>query len=81
MAAEEFYEKYTRIAPDRSCLSLTEEPSGECVFLERGAEGRWSCRIDAVKPRQCRDFPLRWNFPGWEKLCSSAAGSLQGKKR
>ena len=73
MPAEEFYEKFTRIAPDRSCLSLVEESSGECVFLERDPEGRFGCRIEAVKPRQCRDFPLRWNFPGWEKLCAGAA--------
>ena len=22
--------------------------------------------------KQCRDFPLVWNFPGWEKLCAGA---------
>ena len=70
LAAEEFYEKFTRLAPDRSCLSLIEDRSGHCVFLGEDGDGLSLCRIEAVKPRQCRDFPLRWNFPGWEKLCS-----------
>ena len=82
VTSEFFYERFTRISPDRSCLSLTETPDGHCVFLEEPGEGRRfaGCRIDAVKPRQCRDFPLRWNFPGWEKCCAGALRAETGIK-
>ena len=70
MAAEDFYDRFTAISRDRSCLILTEEAGGRCVFLEDGEIS--SCRIDPVKPRQCRAFPLEWNFPGWEKECPGA---------
>jgi Fe-S-cluster containining protein len=46
------------------------------AFLEMAphefAEKYPVCFINAVKPQQCRDFPLRWNFPGWEKECAGA---------
>ena len=35
----------------------------DCALTENG------CRINPVKPRQCRDFPNKWNFPGWRELC------------
>ena len=63
----DFLEKYVRLRPDRTGLSLTEAPSGACIFFEDGSEPR--CLINPVKPVQCRDFPLKWNFPGWEKEC------------
>ncbi|NBT90581.1 MAG: YkgJ family cysteine cluster protein, partial [Verrucomicrobia bacterium] len=37
---------------------------GACIFLE-GQD----CRIQPVKPQQCRDFPNAWNFPGWRDIC------------
>ena len=67
MAAPEFYDRFTAISRDRSCLILTAEPDGRCVFLEQGELA--SCRIDPVKPRQCRAFPEEWNFPGWQREC------------
>ncbi len=27
------------------------------------------CAVQPVKPKQCRDFPNLWNFPGFEKVC------------
>ena len=72
MAPGEFVERYTRLTADRSGLSLIEKDDGSCVFLE--ASRPPACRIEAVKPRQCRDFPEKWNFPGWEKEC--AGGEL-----
>ena len=42
---------------------------GSQVFLEEGEPA--GCRIDPVKPEQCRRFPERWNFPGWEKECGA----------
>jgi hypothetical protein len=43
---------------------LQEKPDGSCVFLDGN-----DCSVQPVKPRQCRDFPNLWNFPGFEKIC------------
>ena len=71
MSSERFIDEYTRLVVDRSGLSLTEKADGSCVFLEETRPAR--CRIEAAKPRQCRDFPEKWNFPGWEKECAGGA--------
>lgn len=60
----DFIQRYTRLRADRHGLALEEKPDGECVFLE----GR-DCAVQPVKPQQCRDFPNKWNFPGFEKIC------------
>ena len=60
----DFIQQYMRLRPDRRGLSLAEKPGGDCVFLEGGR-----CAIQSVKPRQCRDFPNLWNFPGFENVC------------
>jgi Fe-S-cluster containining protein len=62
-----FTDRFTYLLQDRSGLSLVERDDGSCVFLEPDG-----CRIEAAKPLQCRDFPLRWNEPGWETRCASA---------
>lgn len=64
LGAEDFIARFTRLDRHRAGLSLVENPDGSCVFLE----GR-DCRIQEVKPRQCRGFPNLWNFPGFEKAC------------
>jgi Fe-S-cluster containining protein len=43
-----------------------EKAGGECVFLD----GR-DCRIQPVKPDQCRGFPNDWNFHGWREVCDA----------
>ncbi len=60
----DFIQLHTRLRADRQGLALQEQPNGECIFLEDGA-----CAVQAVKPRQCRDFPHRWRFAGFEKIC------------
>lgn len=67
MEARAFADRFTRLLPDRSGLSLVEREDGSCVFLEPDG-----CRINDVKPGQCRDYPLRWSEPGWEARCASA---------
>ena len=62
----DFVEKFTRLRANRTGLSLTEKPNGECIFLVGNA-----CSINAVKPEQCRDFPNKWNFPGWRDRCEA----------
>lgn len=66
MAPADFIARYTALAPDRQGLILTEQADGACIFLEGNR-----CRVHAVKPQQCRDFPARWNFAGFEKLCQA----------
>jgi Fe-S-cluster containining protein len=61
---EEFIQRYTRLRADRRGLSLVEKPNHECIFLDG-----MDCRVQTVKPQQCRDFPNKWNFPGWERIC------------
>ncbi len=88
----EFIAEQTRLTGDRRGLSLLENADGSCPFLSAAAEGA-ICRIQAAKPRQCRNFPLGWNFPGWEAECAgagkgnaveedggSAASTANGKK-
>lgn len=60
----DFIERFTRLNATRTGLALTDQPSGACVFLD-GED----CRINTVKPQQCRDFPNLWNFPGFERIC------------
>jgi len=59
-----FIEKFTRLNRQRTGLTVAEQPGGACVFLDGE-----NCRVQPVKPQQCRDFPNLWNFPGFEKLC------------
>lgn len=63
---EEFIARFTMLAPDRAGLILTEQPDGACIFLENNL-----CRVHAVKPLQCQDFPGNWNFTGFEKMCQA----------
>ncbi len=60
----DFIQRDTRLRPDRRGLALEERADGACVFLD----GR-DCVIQPVKPRQCRDFPNRWRFEGFEQFC------------
>lgn len=60
----DFIQRFTRLRHDRRGLALQEKPDGECIFLEGDR-----CRVQPVKPQQCRDFPNLWNFPGFEKTC------------
>jgi len=65
LSLREFTETYTRITQDRRGLSLEENPDSSCVFLEMDS----TCRINEVKPEQCKNFPLEWSYSGWEKMC------------
>jgi|GEM_PF-320646 len=65
----DFIRDHTVLTADRRSLSLRENSDGSCVYYDRDAR---CCRIQAVKPKQCRDFPTVWNFPGWKRLCAGA---------
>jgi Fe-S-cluster containining protein len=68
LSEREFIERHTRLRSDRQGLALAEKANGECVFLD-GQD----CGVQPVKPRQCREFPNGWNFPGFEKVCRAVA--------
>ncbi len=67
LSPEEFIARHTELRPSRSGLMLKSNPDGSCIFLE----GVNTCRIQHVKPQQCRDFPNNWNFPGWREKCEA----------
>jgi Fe-S-cluster containining protein len=67
-SSEDFIDKFTRLTPDRQHLSLLEKADGSCQWFSEEGELP-ACLIDPVKPRQCRDFPIKWNFPDWQKKC------------
>ena len=65
MTAESFADRFTRLTRDRRGLSLTEQENGACSFLEPDG----LCRVQTVKPAQCRSFPTQWAFRGYEAIC------------
>ena len=67
-----FTERYTRLREDRLGLALTDRPDGACVFLE---DAPVTCRVQLVKPRQCRDFPFAWRYENLERVCPASRES------
>jgi len=64
LSREQFLARHTRMFGGGIGLSLRERADDTCVFLI-GNE----CVVQDVKPQQCRDFPNKWNFPGFEREC------------
>lgn len=72
-----FTERYTRLTFNRKDLSLTEQEDGSCVFLQDDN----SCRIQPVKPAQCKGFPFLWLSARLKRECAAlqAAPRLTGR--
>ena len=64
LTIQDFTSIYTRLCANRSGLILAESTDGACIFLHDTL-----CRIQDVKPRQCRDYPATWHIPGEEQFC------------
>ena len=64
LTIHDFTAAYTRLRANRSGLVLAEAADGACIFLQDNL-----CRIQGVKPRQCRDYPATWHIPGEEQFC------------
>lgn len=64
LTESDFIQSFTRLNADRSGLALQDKENGECIFLDGN-----DCRVNPVKPQQCRNFPNLWNFPGFEEVC------------
>ena len=73
LSEHDFIQNLTRLRPHRDGLALIDQPDGACIFLEGG-----DCRIQPVKPLQCRGFPNTWNFPGWREVCEAIEIMEQG---
>ena len=67
MDVYEFIDAYTVLTRDRECLSLTEQEDGACIFLDDTG-----CRIQPVKPLQCKTFPQKWKFSDFKTVCGWA---------
>jgi len=70
-----FIEGFTRLRPLRDGLALTDQPDGACIFLDGHG-----CRIQQVKPDQCRGFPNTWKFPGWREVCGAVGVDDPGSR-
>ena len=68
MTVQAFTDEYTILTSDRRGLSLIEKDDRHCIFYVEPP----ACRIEPVKPQQCRNFPLKWNFEGWDKECGGS---------
>ena len=66
MQEDDFIQKFTRLRMNRNGLSLIERDNDECIMLENNR-----CKIQDVKPFQCKGFPNRWNFKDWQKVCQA----------
>jgi Fe-S-cluster containining protein len=74
MTDYDFIQSFMRLSVNRSELVLQDNSKGECIFLEGG-----DCSVQPVKPRQCREFPNGWNFPGFEKACQAVARTVSAE--
>jgi hypothetical protein len=41
-----------------------------CVFLDRDPDGLYRCKINPVKPEQCRSFPAKWRNEDSFRSCA-----------
>lgn len=64
LTEHEFIQRFTQLNQDRSGLALLDQATGACIFLDGN-----DCRVQPVKPQQCREFPNLWNFAGFEQIC------------
>lgn len=71
LSSHDFIQQHTRLTSDRRGLALLDKPNGECSFLEGN-----DCRVQPVKPQQCRDFPNLWSFPGAQDHCRALPRQL-----
>lgn len=60
-----FTERYTALTFNRRDLSLIEGEEGRCIFLQDDN----TCRIQPVKPEQCKGFPFLWRSKQLERAC------------
>jgi Fe-S-cluster containining protein len=60
-----FTAQYATITVNRNNLSLIERPDGGCIFIQDDN----TCRIQSVKPAQCKGFPSQWKSKQLKAIC------------
>ena len=68
-----FTETHTRLTWNRKDLSLTEQDDASCIFLQPDN----TCRIQSVKPAQCKNFPFLWRSKNLERTCAAYAQAVR----
>jgi Fe-S-cluster containining protein len=65
--APEFVAEFTRVREDGATVLIDQgDALRSCIFLT--AEN--TCRVHAVKPEQCRGFPMKWRPPDALEICA-----------
>jgi len=72
MPAEAFIAGMTQVTRDRRGLTLVERADGACILYRDEPPG---CLAYPARPRQCREFPHGWRFPGWQDDCGAGKDS------
>ena len=52
-------------------------PEMWCIFLEQDEEGNYACRVNSVKPDQCRSFPAKWRNEDSYRTCAGLKALLR----
>ncbi len=52
-----------------------------CIFLERGPDGLYGCRVNEAKPDQCREFPVGWRNPDSLRTCAGLRAMMARLRR
>ena len=60
-----FTEQYTIFTGNRKNISLIERPDRGCIFIQDDN----TCRIQPVKPAQCKGFPSQWKSKQLKAIC------------
>ena len=74
MSVYDFTKSYTRLIKNRQQLTLIERADGACVFLQKDR----TCLVNDVKPMQCRNFPHKWRYDGYEEICEGMLRRAEG---
>ena len=65
-------------------MSLTEMANGDCVFLQKNANGKHLCSIYSVRPLQCRTWPFWSNnlksTNAWAEASLKCPGMNNGRQ-
>lgn len=67
LTPEAFVETFAELTPSRTGLRIKGSPEEPCAFLTQES----LCRIHAVRPQQCRDYPARWQSRDIERVCQA----------
>lgn len=79
LTREEFVRRYAIELPrGRYYLIDLKNEEKWCVFLERGADGLYGCKVNAAKPDQCAAFPYKWRNPDSFKTCEGLRAVMAG---